>query len=325
VALRQSPFNGQEANHPGIDMIKPKALQPGSTLGVLAPASPVQREPFLLGVKELEGLGYHVKYSEQVFERRFYFAGTHAARAHELLEMFRDPEIDAIICARGGYGCHHLLPFLERELIRACPKIFTGYSDITVLLNFLETQCQLVCFHAPMVAFEFSKGVPAYDQSGWLECLTRISSGQTICSSRTECLREGQAEGILTGGCLSLVSALLGTPYELRTENCLLFLEDIDAKPYQVDRMIMQLKLAGRLERVKGIIFGEMLGCLPGEDQGYRLQDILMDLLQEYAFPVLYGLPSGHTSTGMVTLPMGIRARLDSSAGTLEFLEAAVH
>ncbi len=305
-------------------MIKPQTLKSGATIGVVAPASPATQESFLRGVRELEGLGFRVKYSDSVFERQVYFAGSHADRAGHLLEMFADPEVDAIFCARGGYGCHYLLPLLDSGSIRPHPKIFMGYSDATVLLQFLEQQCGMVCFHGPMVAFEFSRGESAYDRQVFWDCMTRVSPGQNIASQDFEVLRGGIAEGILSGGCLSLLTALQGTPYEPQTEDRILFLEDIDAKPYQVDRMMMQLKLGGKLEKVRGIIFGEMMGCLPLPDQSFRLQEILFDILKDYQFPILFGVPSGHTREGMLTLPFGIRVRLDAEARSLEFLEGAV-
>jgi muramoyltetrapeptide carboxypeptidase len=305
-------------------MNRPQALKSGATIGVVAPASPANQESFMQGVHELEGLGFRVKYSDSVFDRQIYFAGSHAWRAGNLLEMFADPEVDAIICARGGYGCHYLLPLLEPANIRSHPKIFMGYSDTTVLLQFLEQQCEMNCFHGPMVSFEFSRGEEAYDRQVFWDCLTRTSPGQIIASRDFEVLRGGSAEGILSGGCLSLLTALQGTPYEPRTEGRILFLEDIDAKPYQVDRMMMQLKLGGKLEKIHGIIFGEMMGCLPSSDQPFRLQDILFDILKDYHFPILFGVPSGHARQGMLTLPFGIRVRMDAEARSLEFLEGAV-
>jgi len=305
-------------------MRKPKALGEGSTIGVVAPGSNVDREAFLRGVAALEQSGYRVRYSDQVFLQEYYFAGAHALRAAELTRMFSDPGIDAIFCARGGYGCHHLLQRLDPEVLRANPKIFLGHSDVTVLLQYLENQCQMVSFHGPMVAREFALGEPYYDRQNFLSCVAQSARGQRITASGLETLRPGSAQGRLTGGCLSLLTATLGTTWEIQTEKKILFLEDVNAKPYQIDRMLMHLKLAGKLDRVRGLVFGVMLNCRQSAEQGYRLQEIVLKTIEEYSFPVLYGLPSGHTETGSITLPFGVEATLNADEHYLELEEAAV-
>ncbi|MCI0625302.1 MAG: LD-carboxypeptidase [Acidobacteria bacterium] len=305
-------------------MRKPKALREGSTIGIVAPASNVDREALLQGVLALEQAGYRVRYSDQVFSQEYYFAGTHDQRAGELTRLFADPGIEAIFCARGGYGCHHLLQRLNPEVLRGHPKIFLGYSDVTVLLQYLENQCEMVSFHGPMVAREFALGEPLYDRQNFLSCLTQRIGGHRIRSLGLETLRPGTARGRLTGGCLSLITATLGTEYEIQTEGKILFLEDISAKPYQIDRMLMHLKLARKLDKVRGVVFGEMLNCVQSADQGYRLQEIVLNTLSEYSFPILYGLPSGHTTTGSVTLPFGVEVTLNADAQYLELEEAAV-
>ena len=305
-------------------MRKPKALREGSTIGIVAPGSNVDRDALHRGVAALEHSGYHVRYSDQVFLQEYYFAGAHAVRAAELMQMFADPKIDAIFCARGGYGCHHLLRRLDPEVLRENPKIFLGYSDITVLLQYLENQCQMASFHGPMVAREFALGEPYYNRQNFLSCVAQAGRGQRITASGLETLRPGSARGRLTGGCLSLLTATLGTKWEIQTEGKILFLEDVNAKPYQVDRMLMHLKLAGKLERVRGLVFGVMLNCRQSADQGYRLQDIILKTVEDYSFPILYGLPSGHTESGSLTLPFGVEATLNADDQYLELEEAAV-
>lgn len=305
-------------------MLKPKALKKGSTIGIVAPASDVDADSLLKGAAALESAGYQVRYSDLVFARQRYFAGPHPQRAEELVRLFEDPAIDAILCARGGYGCHHLLGHLNVAAFRANPKVFVGYSDITVLLQFLENQCGMVCFQGPMVAREFALGEPFYDGHTFTECVSRVEAGQRITAPSLETLRGGTARGRLTGGCLSLLTTTLGTPYEIQTTGKILFLEDVNAKPYQVDRMLMHLKLAGKLEQIQGVIFGEMLNCVQSSDQGYRLQDVVYDILREYRFPILYGLPSGHTTTGALTLPFGVEVSLNADEQYVELLEAAV-
>jgi muramoyltetrapeptide carboxypeptidase len=305
-------------------MLKPKALKQGNTIGIVAPASTVDPEAFMKGVTALQSTGYQVRYSDSIFARERYFAGPHQQRANELMQCFRDPGVDGILCARGGYGCQHLLSYLDAETIRTHPKVFVGYSDVTVLLQYLQNQCGLVCFHGPMVTREFALGEPSYNRQSFVQCTTSPQPGLRLTASRMETLHPGTARGRLTGGCLSLLTATLGTIYEIETENTILFLEDVNAKPYQIDRMLMHLKLAGKFNQVRGVVFGEMLDCVQAPDQGYRLQEVLISILSEYCFPILYGLPSGHTTTGALTLPFGVEAFLNADEQYLELLEAAV-
>jgi len=306
-------------------MQKVKGLKKGSRLGVVAPASDVSEEAVRKGAAELMALGFEVVLSDSIFSKLNYFAGAHAHRARQLMDMFANPEIDAIICARGGYGSVHLLQLLDAEAIRRSPKALVGYSDITVLLQFLEQNCGMVCFHGPMVAREFGTGEIAYDRKNFLDVLTATQAGLQIKASNSTTLRSGTGRGRLSGGCLSLLTASLGTPYEFQTEEKILFLEDVNAKPYQIDRMLMQLKLAGKFDEARGIVFGEMINCSQGRDQDYRLQDITMNILQPYRFPVLYGFPSGHTSSAALTLPFGTEVLLDADGKSLRLEEPAVY
>jgi len=305
-------------------MQKPRALKPGNTIGILAPASNVDPEALGKGVDDLRKKGYQVRLSSSIYAQQRYFAGPHQQRARDLDDFFVDPGIDAIMCARGGYGCHHLLPYLEASKIRENPKVFIGYSDITVLLQCLENQCHVVCFHGPMVAREFGLGEPYYDYATLNECITRVAPGQRITADNVATLRSGTVEGRLTGGCLSLLSALLGTKYEIETHGKILFLEDVNTKPYQIDRMLMHLRIAGKFDGVRGVIFGEMLNCQFPEGESRDLQSIIGEVLSDFQFPILYGLPSGHTSSGALTLPFGIHVRLNAEEGFLELLEPAV-
>ena len=304
-------------------MQRAKALQPGDTVGIAAPAGCVQRPDLLSGISEIRRLGYRVHYNDSLFSRHYYFAGSHRQRAESLMTLFTDPGVKAIFCARGGYGCQHLLDLLDPETLQAHPKIFLGYSDVTVLLQFLENQCGLVCFHGPMVVKEFAQGEPYYVRKNLLHCLTETRPGRRLHSPGSLTLQSGTARGRLTGGCLSLLVASLGTPYELQSQDRILFLEDINAKPYQVDRMLMQLKLAGKLQGVRAFIFGEMLDCSQA-GQAPAIPEIALSLLKEFQVPIWYGLPSGHTSTGNLTLPFGVEVRLDAGQRWLQFEEAAV-
>jgi len=238
--------------------------------------------------------------------------------------MLKSPDIHAIFCARGGYGSGHLLPDIDPELIRKNAKIISGASDITLLLNWVE-RAGVVSFHGPMVATSIRQGTDGYDRKLLLDLLQGRQAVR-FPTDGTTVLRPGRAEGRLIGGCLSLVVSTLGTKNEIDTADSILVLEDIDAKPYQIDRMMIHLKQAGKFEGVRGIVFGEMLNCMQHPNQGYTLQEVLLDLLSEFAFPVLFGFATGHTSRPNVIVPFGVRARLElalSAAPTFELLESA--
>ena len=311
---------------PAIPRIKPPALQPGDTIGIIAPASNIKRELLDAGCKALAKLGYKPIYLDSITEKNLYFAGSADRRARELEEMFTRDDVRAIVCARGGYGANYLLQTLNLDNIKARPKIFVGYSDVTSLLTYILDSTGLVTFHGPMVTKDFahSDGV---DLPSWEAALTGASEWKTDFGpeSGAKPLVAGSAEGILYGGCLSMLAASLGTPYEIHTEGTILFIEDVAAKPYQIDRMLMQLKLAGKLADVHGIVFGEMLECVQNKDQDYTLEEVVSRLVGDLGVPVAYGLRSGHVSRRNITLPIGVRAALDvgKREGSLRILESA--
>jgi len=288
--------------------VKPPALRPGDTVGVVAPASNIQRPLLEAGCRALAELGYKPFFLPSIFEQDLYFAGSVERRARELEEMFEREEVRAIICARGGYGCNYLLPALQPEKIKAHPKIFVGYSDVTTLLTFFADACGLVTFHGPMATKDFGEE-GRVQLSSWNAAVSGEEKWE-IASEGVLALVPGKAEGILYGGCLSLLVASLGTPYEIRTDGVILFIEDVAAKPFQIDRMLMQLKLAGKLQKVRGIIFGEMLDCVQNSTQGYALTDVVRPIVGDLGIPVAYGLPSGHVNRYNITLPIGARAAL---------------
>ena len=304
--------------------IKPPALQPGDTVGIVAPASNVKPAMLEAGCRALRDLGYKPLYFDSILERDLYFAGSVERRTRELEEMFVRDEVRAIICARGGYGSNYLLKALDLKKIQSNPKIFVGYSDLTSLLTYFTDAAGLVTFHGPMVAKDFAdpNGI---DLDSWEHALNGSSEWPLELDSDVKPLVPGSAEGILYGGCLSILVASLGTPYEIQTAGTILFIEDIAAKPYQIDRMLMQLKLAGKLTEVRGIVFGEMVDCTQNKDQSYSLQDVILRVVGDLAVPVAFGLRSGHVSRGNITLPFGVRAALKVSVNAvrLEIKEAA--
>ena len=306
--------------------IKPPALQPGDTVGIVAPASNIQRELLEAGCERLRRLGYKPFYSDSIFDQDLYFAGSVERRARELEEMFERDDVRALLCARGGYGSNYLLGALDLKKIASHPKIFVGYSDNTTLLTWFADSAGFVTFHGPMVTKDFARA-DGVDWASWEAALNGISHWALDlgADSGVRPLVKGSAEGILYGGCLSMLVASLGTPYEIRTNDTILFLEDVAAKPFQIDRMLMQLKLAGKLADVRGIIFGEMLDCIQDKDQGYALEEVVLRLVGDLGVPVAYGVRSGHVSRGNITLPIGVRAALNvgSREVSLKIQEAA--
>ena len=305
-------------------VIKPKALKPGDTIGVVAPASNIKADLLEQGCRELESLGFKTYFRPDITSTFRYFSGTLERRLAEFIEMLESPGIHAIFCARGGYGSGQLIPSIDADRIRENAKIVSGSSDITILLNWIE-RAGVVSFHGPMVATTIREGAAGYDRSVLLDVL-QGNPAVRFPVDGTSVLRSGAAEGRLIGGCLSLVVSTLATEHEIDTEDSILVLEDMDTKPYQIDRMITQLKQAGKFEGVRGVVFGEMLNCRQHADQGYKLEEVLIDLLSEFTSPILYGFATGHTSRPNVIVPFGVRARLDltSSAPIFKLLESAV-
>jgi len=309
---------------PKLARVKPPALQPGDTVGIVAPASNFKRQLLEAGCETLCSLGYKPFYFDSIFDEELYFAGSPERRARELEEMFVRDEVRAILSARGGYGSNYLLDLLDLQKIKAHPKIFVGYSDLTTLLTYFADCAGLITFQGPMVAKDFARA-DGVDLFSWEHALNGLSDWTLKPDADVKSLVEGAAEGILYGGCLSMLVASLGTPYEIRTPGTILFIEDIATKPYQIDRMLMQLKLAGKLADVQGIIFGEMVDCTQKKDQGYTLEEVVLRVVGGLGVPVAYGLRSGHVSRGNITLPIGVRVGLTVQSGGVELkiLEAA--
>ena len=307
--------------------IKPRALRPGDLIGIVAPASNIKRESLKAGCEALERLGYRTTYSESIFDRDLYFAGSIERRTRELEDMFEREDVRAIVAARGGYGANYLLPRVDVEKIKAHPKIFVGYSDLTALLTYFADVAGLITFHGPMAAKDWSHA-DGVDLASWQSALAGekpwvLNFGADFGVSA---LVDGEAHGILYGGCLSILTASLGTPYEIQTEGTILFLEDVAARPYQIDRMLMQLKLTGKFHGVRGIVFGEMLDCRQTASQGYSLEEVVLRIVGDLGIPVAYGVRSGHVTSGNITLPFGVEAALEVSGGnvSLKILEGAV-
>jgi muramoyltetrapeptide carboxypeptidase len=308
----------------GRQLVKPPALRPGDTIGIVAPASNVKEADLEAGCAALRAAGYKTFYLDSILDRDLYFAGRPGRRLRELEEMFEREEVRAILCARGGYGANYVLQDLDWKKIASHPKIFIGYSDVSCLLTQL-VDSGLVTFHGPMAAKDWvhADGV---NLESWIAALTQTAPWDIPVNDSVTTLAGGETEGRLYGGCLSILVASLGTAYEIKTDDTILFMEDIGAKPYQIDRMLMQLKLAGKLDKVRGLIFGEMIDCMQAAYQDYTLQEVIMRIVGELGMPVIYGVKSGHVSSNNITLPLGIRAKLIAEKGevSLRILESAV-
>jgi muramoyltetrapeptide carboxypeptidase len=301
--------------------IKPPALKQGDTVAIVAPAAAVDRDLLERGISALVAMGFRVKASEHVLRRSGILAGTDRERAADLQNCFAEPEAKAILAARGGYGSGRLLPLLDFAAIGRNPKIFLGFSDITFLLAALLQYSDLVTFHGPMVAMDFSRGLNPRSSEHLRALLAGELSNFEI--EARDAIRPGQAEGEVVGGCLSVVTAMLGTTFFPRLEGRILFLEDRGEKAYQVDRMLVQLKQAGILARVAGIVFGAIQPVEADEQESRRIEEFVAEQTASLSCPVLYGIEAGH-GTQNLTIPFGVRARLDSKSRRLTFLESPV-
>lgn len=287
-------------------------------IGVVAPAGAVDPAALDRGLAALREWGFVPRVGDAVLSRRRYCAGEPAARAADLREMFRDPEVAAVICARGGYGTAQVLPLLDPELFTMHPKLLCGYSDVAPLLGFLVDRCKLVALHGPMVAIDLAKGLAPRTAARMRELLRAPGAGwrETV----DEALAPGSAQGRLVGGCLSSLIALLGTPYAIETDGAVLFLEDVAERPYRIDRMLTHLRLAGKFERVAGVILGSFANC-DGRHADDVATAVFRDFFSDVPFPVVAGFPAGHLSDNL-PLVLGAPVRVDAERLTVEALAA---
>jgi muramoyltetrapeptide carboxypeptidase len=279
------------------------------------------------GTAEIEQLGFSVRWADGVLERTGFTAGAASDRVDQLHALVADPAVRAIVCARGGAGAIQLMPRLDHELLAANPKPLVGYSDVTLLHLQLE-RLGIVSLHGPMASRELADGERAYDRASFRHALTGEGAPYASQPDDLVGLASGRGEGRLRGGCLSLLAAAAGTPWALPAadEPTVLFIEDVDERPYRVDRMLRQLRASGALSGVAGIVFGDMKGCAPGIHDSYTLEGVLLEALAGLDVPIALGLSSGHTPHPNLTLPLGVAARLECSGeeARFEVLEPAV-
>jgi muramoyltetrapeptide carboxypeptidase len=306
-----------------LPIVRPAALRRGDTIGIIAPAGPIQqRDALERGIASLESLGFKVRCDERVLESWKYLAGHDASRAEELMRHFEDPEIHAIVALRGGYGCARLLPLIDEGRLGPYCKIFMGFSDLTTLHLFFLRRFGWVTIHGPMATSPTLANLEAPAEDHLAALLSNPDYKPKLSFPDLRVLREGVAEGPLVGGCLSLVVASMGTPYEIETDGKVLFLEDLGEPAYRIDRMLTQLGLAGTLAQVKGIVLGSFKDCAPSEGD-YTAEETLKEILVKLDIPILAEFPAGH-GTSNWPIPLGVPVRLDTGRKEVEFLEAAV-
>jgi len=293
---------------------KPPLLVSGDTLGIIAPSSPFDKQKFRDGLSVIQEMGFTVFFPESIFEQKGFLAGSDAHRAGIFSSMFADPDINGIICARGGYGALRILPLIDFNIIASTPKILIGCSDITVLLNTLYAKSRLVSLHGPMIESLASASDKTKES---MQNMLLNNPAVVLETQKSVEIFPGKASGIMAGGNLTTLCHLTGTPFEPDFSGQILLLEDISESPYRIDRMLMQMKLAGCFDRISGMVLGSFKGC--GEpDMIYQIFD---DIFRTDCFPILAGFDVGHDEPNL-TVPFGIHASFDTAAGKLSFKES---
>ena len=308
-----------------LEVGKPRALRSGSVLMPFAPASPPEFSKVMAGSDELRSLGFHVADASPLTPEG-YFAGAVNARRNEFQSELERDDVDALVAVRGGYGSTYILDDLHIESA-VSPKVILGYSDLTSLQVYLWMRHSWVGFYGPMLAAGLDAGdgtAKGYDKVSLLAAVGKTEGGWNL-KLRGEALVSGESEGRVLGGCMTLVETTLGTSWELETRGSILLLEDRGMKPWQVDRALMHLKQAGKFEGVRGIILGEFPECGPLMSGSATVRDVCLRILGALGVPIVYGAAVGHTPRPMLTVPLGVKARLKSQGeGELEILEPAV-
>jgi len=309
--------------------IKPKVLKKGDLIGLVAPAStPSSEEKVNQSIKYLEQLGYRVKLGESVYKIFGYLAGTDKERAKDFNDMVKDRKIKAIFALRGGYGTPRILSMIDYTSLRKNPKIIVGYSDITALQLAVFRKTGLITFSGPMPAIDMCNGMDSYTEEHFWRCLTsinRIGLLSNPVNKPLRILRPGIARGHLLGGTISLLVSLLSTPFQPQLSNSILVIEDIDEAPHRVDRMLAQLYNAGVLQKLSALVYGKFINCIPSDLSvpHLTLEQIQKDYAKKVCCPVASDFQYGHV-TPKLTIPLGVKAMLDTKRKCIEVLESAV-
>lgn len=306
-----------------------KRLKQGDTIGFIAPSGAVRTEGAIeRAVAEAERAGFRVKLGESCGKKYGYLSGTDEVRARDVNRMFLDDEVDAIQCVRGGYGTTRMLDLLDYEAIAAHPKVFIGFSDITAMHIAMLQRADLVTFHGPMGVSDWTEAMHPFSYDSMMRAIGAAEPMGELVNAPDYPVRgtvnPGCADGLLVGGNLTLITSLLGTPYELDTKDRILFIEEVGERTYCIDRMLTQLRLAGKFRDCAGVVFGDFTDCPVEYPQfGLTIKEIIRDVVAPCGKPVMTGLQSGHC-TPKLTLPLGVRCRMDARACALTVLEAAV-
>ncbi|HVZ41183.1 MAG TPA: LD-carboxypeptidase [Candidatus Kapabacteria bacterium] len=327
--------HGEKEKEQPLPLIKPPALKDGSTIALVAPASGLSHGEAMDAAATLRSLGFNVKVGEHLTKEYGYLSAKDDARAEEFMKFVLDPEVNCIMAVRGGYGVMRILPKLDWAAIRANPKVIMGYSDITALVNPIYKLSGMVAFHGPVASSTFDR----YTLDSFRRTVMSAApagefgesdefKGEVFSERRASTIVSGTGQGRLVGGNLSLVTALMGTPYEIDTEGKILFIEEVEEEPYRVDRMLMQLVLGGKLQKCAGIAIGRFTKCESRTRGGefrmsLSLEEIVHGLLEPLKVPTVYGLSIGHIKSKL-TVPVGGLATLDADARTIRIDEAAV-
>lgn len=307
--------------------IKPKRLKKGDVIGICAPASPPESDDKLeKGIRYLEKCGYRIEAGKNIRRRHGYLAGTDKERADDINGLFANKNVRAIFTVRGGYGSHRILRRIDYHMIRHNPKIFLGYSDVTAIHFAILSRTGLLAFSGPMVAVEFADGLGGAHEERFWRMLTSDKNPPAVAARKNKRLVKvpGDAAGRLLAGNLSIVTGLIGTPYFPSFRRPIFLMEEIDERPYKIDRMFQNLKLAGLMDGAGGFILGEFSCCTPApKKQSLRITEVLKETFHGVPYPVLSGIRYGHVINS-ISFPIGANVRINGTTDTLEFLEAGV-
>lgn len=314
-------------------IIKPRRLKTGDTIGLVAPGSYISESELQDSIKNLEALGFRVVYSDKILLQNGYFSGTDEQRAEDLINMFKRNDVNGIVCARGGYGCARILPFLDYDAIEKNPKVLIGYSDVTALNYGIFKKTGLVTFHGPVSISTFN----TFSVMNFKKVLMNPVAGNVLINSNSGedenpygrvSLVKGKKQGNLLGGNLSIAVSLIGTEFDLDYKDAIIYLEEIGEEPYRIDRMLTQMIQAGKLKEINGIAMGIFRRCEPKQtdpsfSKSFTLMEVLTDRLGSLKIPVVYGMSFGHIKDKF-TIPFGIKAELDAETQTITILESSV-
>jgi len=322
LATQIPPLTAQGKLSPNT-ILKPPRLQIGDTVGLIAPAGIVDAEDIATAKQSLANLGLKVKQGKHILDRYGYLAGRDADRAQDVNVMFSDRSVKAIIAMRGGWGCNRILPLLNYSLIRSHPKILMGYSDITSLLLAINARSRVITFHGPVATSTWNQFTVDYLKRILFNAEAVTMQNINTSEVPVETIAPGKARGKLVGGNLSVLAAMVGSPYLPSWNKSILFVEEIGEDVYRIDRMLTQLKTAGILNQIAGFIFGQCTNCSLGDEPSFTLMQVLQDHIIPLNIPAWYGSMIGHIKDKF-TLPIGVEVEIDANIGTIRLLEAAV-